>query len=261
MSCVYEITNIVNGKIYVGASKDGLSRWKEHQRISNRTNLSTDDYFHNSMKKHGISSFKFEIFKEFETDEEAFAAEVTRITELKNLNKQLYNIHPGGNGCYTLTEKQRLSRSERLKGHVVSEEVKKKISETLKNRSLTDEHKENIGKSLSEPMCKQRRSNSMKGKIHTEETKKKIGSAIKHTWQDPDFIAKMKLNHIGSNNSRAILTEDNVKEIKLEWQKQLPTRRGPKGLFYRHFAERFNVSPELICAIIKGRLWKHIDNT
>ena len=78
MFCVYEITNLITGMIYVGASKNGPNRWLEHQRTSKRSDLDVNDYFHNSIRKHGADSFKFEVYKRFETSGEAFLGEIER---------------------------------------------------------------------------------------------------------------------------------------------------------------------------------------
>lgn len=57
ISGVYKITNKINGKIYVGKSKDVENRWKQHQR------LSEDSLLHIAMRKYGIKNFEFELLE------------------------------------------------------------------------------------------------------------------------------------------------------------------------------------------------------
>ena len=55
---IYKITNLVNGKVYIGQSQDIYSRWKEHKYARNKR-----DYFalYGAFKKYGLDNFSFEI--------------------------------------------------------------------------------------------------------------------------------------------------------------------------------------------------------
>lgn len=59
---IYKITNKINGKVYIGQSKDIYRRWKEHEKCIRSDKRNT--YLYNSMRKHGIDNFAFEIIEE-----------------------------------------------------------------------------------------------------------------------------------------------------------------------------------------------------
>ena len=61
---VYKITNIVNGKIYIGSSKDILNRWYQHERNLDEGNHG-NAHLQNAWDKYGgKNSFTFEIIEE-----------------------------------------------------------------------------------------------------------------------------------------------------------------------------------------------------
>lgn len=64
-SGIYTITNLINGKIYVGYTNDFSRREAQHQ--SNlRLEKHQNDHFSKAVKKYGINNFKFEILEECE---------------------------------------------------------------------------------------------------------------------------------------------------------------------------------------------------
>ena len=84
---IYIITNINNGKFYIGSTLNIEKRFKEHfNRLQNKNHI--NKYLQNSFNKHGIESFKFEYYKSKHDD---------RIEEQQLLDKHydsgnLYNI-------------------------------------------------------------------------------------------------------------------------------------------------------------------------
>lgn len=58
MGYIYLITNLVNGKIYIGKTTGTLeNRWKEHVEAANRN---IDTYFYHAIRKYGADNFKIE---------------------------------------------------------------------------------------------------------------------------------------------------------------------------------------------------------
>lgn len=65
MTGIYKITNLINGKSYVGQSIDIHKRWKREIEDSNNANRISYDYpLMRAFRKYGIDNFNFEIIEE-----------------------------------------------------------------------------------------------------------------------------------------------------------------------------------------------------
>ena len=58
---IYKIENIVNGKVYIGQSKNCEFRWLGHIRESGKDK--NKSHFYKSIRKYGIDNFKFTILE------------------------------------------------------------------------------------------------------------------------------------------------------------------------------------------------------
>lgn len=94
MAYIYQITNDVNGKIYIGKTEFSIEkRFKEHCRDRNKRNLENRPLYR-AMNKYGIEHFHIELIEETEYPEER---EVYWI-EQKGSFKNGYNATLGGDG-------------------------------------------------------------------------------------------------------------------------------------------------------------------
>lgn len=87
---VYKITNNVNGKFYVGSSKDIKYRWKQHRDKLN-DNKHGNTHLQNAWNKYGEDNFKFEIIEEC-SPEMQFEREQFYLNTLSPFDKNGYNI-------------------------------------------------------------------------------------------------------------------------------------------------------------------------
>lgn len=85
---IYKITNLINGNIYIGYTKQTLqSRFNQHSRSSKMV-------ISRAIKKYGINNFKIELMHEFDAKFDATQKEIELIEQLK----PVYNVHQGGTG-------------------------------------------------------------------------------------------------------------------------------------------------------------------
>lgn len=89
---IYKITNKINGKIYIGQSKDIAHRWKEHKWRSKNCLYPIQK----AITKYGIENFEFEVIEECLL-EELDDREIYYIDLYNSTNKAIgYNISKGG---------------------------------------------------------------------------------------------------------------------------------------------------------------------
>ena len=88
---VYKLTNLVNGKIYIGChiTKD-----------MNDGYMGSGKRLAYAKKKYGLGSFKKEILSTWETPEEMFAEEKRLVNEEFITRDDVYNIACGGRGSW-----------------------------------------------------------------------------------------------------------------------------------------------------------------
>lgn len=92
--CVYKITNKLNGKIYIGMSKNLKNRWS-----ANGIHYKQSKRFYNAIQKYGWNNFNKEILVDNLSFEEACSLEKENIVKYNSRNRYVgYNIAEGGNG-------------------------------------------------------------------------------------------------------------------------------------------------------------------
>lgn len=108
---IYKITNLLNGKIYVGQTQrsfeERISEHKHHGKL----------YVDREIKKYGWENFKAEVIEECQTVEELNEREIYWIAELNTLKPNGYNLTVGGSGAH---------------GHLHSPDSIQKMSEIAK---------------------------------------------------------------------------------------------------------------------------------
>src|SRR5271156_1859401 len=88
---VYLITNIINGKCYVGQTVNSLEfRWRQHQRQEGCP------YLHAAIKKYGVENFSIEVICEPPTIELMNEIEEEYIERYNTLSPNGYNLTKGG---------------------------------------------------------------------------------------------------------------------------------------------------------------------
>ncbi len=89
---IYKIENKVNGKIYIGSSKNIENRWKKH-KYDLRSNNHHSEHMQNAWNKYGKENFIFKIIEEIRDENILIEREQYWINALKSYNIDIgYNI-------------------------------------------------------------------------------------------------------------------------------------------------------------------------
>ena len=222
---IYRIRNIVDGKVYIGHSRNVPDRWRRH-RSKLRHGSHENSYLQAAYNKHGELNFVYEVVLEC-AEADLVLHEMEAIASCKSNNPVFgYNLSDGGEGWGLLTQAARDKISEKLRGLPKTEEHKRKLGDSLRGRALPDEVKEklrvaNTGKQHSEA-TRAKLSEAQKGHTTSEETKAKIGLVHKGNQyckgmaHGPEVRANMSAARRkakpseGSKNGRAKVTEETV---------------------------------------------------
>lgn len=194
MFIIYQITNKVNGKRYIGKTGKSLEqRWGEHASNAFWNTQRASSYFYCAIRKHGPNSFEIKEIDKTEDRDVVDYLESFWIAALRTYDRRYgYNGTLGGDGG-SPTEETRAKISASLigrPGHPSTPEINAKISAANKGRKPSKSAIENarltrLGKPPSwmnsprreEILAKLRLSNI--GRTFSEETRLKMSIAAK----------------------------------------------------------------------------------
>jgi group I intron endonuclease len=164
---IYRITNLINGKKYIGKTKNLTERWFEHQRIAFLRKKQHPLY--DAIRKYGIGNFKIETIDSTKKYKDLDLLEQKHIQKENSLhiNGSGYNLTAGGSGGDTWTN--RSAESKKL--------TSQKLSIFMENRNKDPEFIKKLSHSISLAQ-----SNPRTKKLHSKRTKE--------TWKDPKIRAR-----------------------------------------------------------------------
>lgn len=166
-SGIYKIINNVNGKYYIGSSRNiegSKGRWGTHKYML-KYNKHFNQHLQNAWNLYGPDSFQFLLVEELKnaTDTELKTLEQRYLDIAKSFPENSYNLtFDAFNKTLSEETKQKISKSNM--GRVMSEEAKKRISIAHKGKKHTPEQIAKFVKA---------KTGSSWGH-HTEETKRKM---------------------------------------------------------------------------------------
>lgn len=217
-SGIYQITNIVSKKIYIGSAISLRRRFTEHKRELKK-NAHYNRKLQNSYNKHGEGNFKFEVLatcpKEYLIKMEQWF--------IDKLNPE-YNICKKAGSCLGVkhSDATRIKISNSKKGLQIPQSVRDKIS--IAN----------------------------KGKKRTEETKKKMSVAFSGRKYSDEVKKKMSIIRKESVVQQAIVEKLNISKRKAVYQYALDGRFLVKHDGVRAAAKYIGVSHKAICQVVLG---------
>src|SRR5437762_2733012 len=158
---IYLITNIENGKEYVGSTiQPFYIRWKQHTN-NLKSGRHSNKHLQNSWKKYGESAFVFEVLEVVEQEsrtKKEFSKHLERLEDyyinLRDLRNDKVGYNKWSADRQVVSEETKAKISASQMGHTISEETKAKISSANKGRP-----------------------NALKGIPRSKETKEKISTA------------------------------------------------------------------------------------
>lgn len=238
MFYLYYIENMINGKIYIGKSKNPIRRWAMHKSIARGSKTTYKNSFlvvHKALQKYGIDNFVFNVFSSSVTELEIYEQEKYWIEYLSNVGITLYNQCEGGLGAMSGDKHPGF-------GKFRTDEVKKKISVANKGK-FVGELNPNFGKKHTQDSLI-KISEAAKNRIQTQETKSKISNTLNSLTKEQRNI------EYGEKHHSAKLTESDVVKI-IQLIKE--------GTSNSNIARVFGVHRNTIQGIRSGKKWKHLE--
>lgn len=239
--CIYLITNLINGKVYVGKSVDPKGRWGDHKKVAlgGKEKYPTEFFaIHAAIQKYGLDNFKFEIIEEFESEVQAFQAETQHILSFRsNLKEFGYNCNLGGEGGIVPNDEVR----QKLIAAQNRPHIKKMKSELMKTRHQNDPGflgRINIGNQYT------------KGRALPQEERDHLSKIFTGRVVSEGTRQKMSEAQTGEKHAGAKLSEKDILDIR---SKYVPQKYSCSKL-----SQEYNVSNETIRKIINRILWRHI---
>lgn len=136
---LYKITNLINGKVYIGQSVNPQARWRRHK--SDAKLGKNKKHLANAIRKYGARNFAFEVIAQSKTLEGIDQAEIDCIQQHKSSDKKYgYNIALGGNGKRIVSEETKKKIAQFMTGRKPSEETKRRRSQSMMGKNAGEKN-------------------------------------------------------------------------------------------------------------------------
>lgn len=220
MGIIYKITNLANGKFYIGSTMHKFVKRKSEHVTALQKGYHFNSHLQSAWNKYGEENFTFEVIQEF----------IDGMDQVEVLKKELeiieslcpeYNIcrkTAGGKLGRTLSEEEKKKIGDIHRGKRHSEETILKIKEVRKRQIITEDHKRKISESSKGRKIIKTKPNSDKQKetarklllyhsqsktgLYSEEVNKKKSDTLKRVFNTPEM--KEKLKSAARNRNRRI---------------------------------------------------------
>lgn len=243
-SGIYEIKNKINGKMYIGQSRN-INKRRSYHLWKLRSNNHFNPLLQNSFNKYGEHNFEFIILEECEPNL-LNDKEIQYIAKFNAFGFG-YNLSGGGDGGIgrKVSEKTRFKISNANIGRIQDEKSKKRKSMASKKLWSTSEYKNKMN-------LRNHGGGWNRGVNKTEEEKKHLSKKLKGRIITEEHKQKLHEIYKGENSITAKLNENDVIEIRLRFL---------NGENQCNIKNDYEVSTQTIYDIVRNRRWKHIPNT
>lgn len=142
---IYKITNIVNGKVYIGQTTKTLEHRKAGHLQAAKDGLNR--HLYNAMRKYGFENFKFEEICKTSSKSELNYLEAKYIIEYDSVRNG-YNMGYGGDNNVMFSEKVKSKHDAIMRTDDVRLKISKSMTEYRKNNPFTPEHRKKISEKM-----------------------------------------------------------------------------------------------------------------
>lgn len=192
LSGIYKITNLSNGKVYIGSTMCFRKRHYQHVYALER-NTHSSKHLQHAYNSYGKEFFLFEILEV-----------VDEPGKLLSTEQKFLDCH-FGNECYNLNSKAKHTHKRKFsQARKLSKEHKKKISEAHLGKKLSEEHKEAIRIN-----AKSNPNYGMKNKHHSSEYRKNLSEqrSKDHSWRPGGFLVSSETKQKLKRTYKCILLD------------------------------------------------------
>lgn len=250
-SGIYAITNLCDGKRYIGQSVDLNKRWRTHQWL-----LSSNKHYNPHLQRawNRGDDFEFSVIEECDkqdlNDREIYWIAYFHATEMQ----YGYNLCVGGNSTTgrKFSEETKRKMSEKRKGYKCSPEVVAQRVATFRKRMEDPVFREEHHRKLSE-VGKKRGSPWNKGRHPLEETRRRLSQSLKGKKHAKTQGEKLRALYSGEGSLTAKLKEHDVVQIRLRF---LSGER--QCDIHKDYPQ---ITTQTLYDIVRNRRWKSVPNT
>jgi group I intron endonuclease len=207
---IYRITNILNGKCYIGQSVNVYARWNRHKQMARLERPTA--HLYRAMQKYGFENFKFEILEILQERDSV------KLNDLEIYYIKLFHSFED--------DSQGGGYNETMGGdsHTVSDDTLKRMKTAQQNRPpVSDATRELHRKSMLENPV-------FKGKHHSEEALFKIRKAQEIYWSKPESrqaASKRSRGRVSPNRGKHLSVEA-IRKNRESHLGQVPINKGKK---------------------------------
>lgn len=228
---IYRITNITNGKSYIG--KTGMNfgdRWDSHRSLLN-SGKHDNPHLQRAWNKYGSEQFEFAIVEVVEDTSKLNELEIKYISFYRDAGMS-YNLHDGGDGGYNL-------------GKHLSDETKRKIGEKNRTNMMGRKLSAETRKKMSE--SQRARYSAWADKDRRAHGEKSSRCASGYKWSEESKRAFSERQRERPNSAK--FTVDDIRSIR---------ERFANGYSQKDLAEEYHTTASYISNIVHRRRWAHV---